>query len=123
MYGKFIREVRLAHGLTQRELAQTTGISQSNISAYESGRRTPTVDTVNKLVVGSGFLLIAQAGQTVITCGLPRAGWFPDQDGMNDERDENLESGPPLRHDAPVGERVARIKRVLAQADQSRSMR
>jgi transcriptional regulator with XRE-family HTH domain len=123
VYGKFIRQVRQAHGLTQRELAQTTGISQSNISAYENGRRIPTVDTVNKLVVGSGFLLIAQSGKNVITCDLPLAGWFPDEDGMNDERDESLESGPPLRHDAPVGERVARIERVLAHADRARSMR
>ena len=118
MYGKFLREIRLASGLTQRRLSEVSGISQSNISAYESGRRVPTIDTVNKLVVGSGFLLTAQDGRTTVTCGLPRAGWFPDEDGMNDERDFGLESGPSLRHDAPADQRLARISRVMAMADE-----
>jgi predicted nucleotidyltransferase len=34
-----LRAEREAAGLTQRQLAELTGIAQSNLSAYESGRR------------------------------------------------------------------------------------
>ena len=37
--GDLIQGYRLKHGLSQQELAEKTGIKQSVISAYETGRR------------------------------------------------------------------------------------
>ena len=37
-----VREIRLAAGLTQAELAARSGVAQPNIAAYEAGRRRPS---------------------------------------------------------------------------------
>lgn len=45
-----LREARAHAGITQTELAGRTEIAQPNISAYESGRRSPTVRTLLTLL-------------------------------------------------------------------------
>lgn len=45
-----LRDARAHAGLTQTGLGERTGIAQPNISAYESGRRTPTVRTLVALL-------------------------------------------------------------------------
>ncbi len=47
---KVLRDARDHAGLSQTELGERTGIAQPNISAYESGRRTPTVRTLVALL-------------------------------------------------------------------------
>ncbi len=49
MSGADLQERRLAADLTQRELAELSGVPQPNIAAYESGRRNPAPSTVAKL--------------------------------------------------------------------------
>jgi len=49
-----IRASRQRQGLTQAELAQRAGTSQPVISAYEHGRRDPTLETLRKLVEAGG---------------------------------------------------------------------
>lgn len=49
-----LREARLRASLTQTELAQLAGVSQSVISAYESGAREPALTTLRKLVKATG---------------------------------------------------------------------
>ncbi|MFC9874798.1 helix-turn-helix domain-containing protein [Nocardia salmonicida] len=44
-----VRELRLAAGLTQAELAQRSGVAQPNIAAYESGNRRPSVAMMARL--------------------------------------------------------------------------
>lgn len=44
-----IRRRRLAANLTQAQLAELSGIPQPNIAAYETGRRTPSLGSLNKL--------------------------------------------------------------------------
>ncbi|HEY7009233.1 MAG TPA: nucleotidyltransferase domain-containing protein [Jatrophihabitantaceae bacterium] len=46
--------------MTQDQLAACAGITQSVISAYESGRRQPSVPTLAKLVAATGFELDLQ---------------------------------------------------------------
>lgn len=46
--------VRLACNMTQKELAERTGIRQSNISRIESGASSPTVDTLARIAAGLG---------------------------------------------------------------------
>ena len=48
---------RLESKLTQKELAEKTGIRQSNISRIENGTSSPTVDTLARLAAGMGKTL------------------------------------------------------------------
>lgn len=80
MYGTFVRTARRSRQLSQRQLAEISGIRQANISAIENGRRMPSADTLNRLLVACGYELVATAGRRVIGCPLPSVGWFPDGD-------------------------------------------
>jgi transcriptional regulator with XRE-family HTH domain len=53
--------VRLRAGLTQAELARRAGTSQPVISAYEHGRRDPTVQTLTRLLAAAGADLVLRA--------------------------------------------------------------
>lgn len=44
-----IRELRESAGLAQAELARRVGLSQPNISAYESGTRHPSDETIRRI--------------------------------------------------------------------------
>jgi transcriptional regulator with XRE-family HTH domain len=48
--GALLHEARQAAGLTQAELASRAGTAQPAVAAYESGTRTPTVRTLQRLV-------------------------------------------------------------------------
>lgn len=50
-----IRTARRQSGLTQQALAKRAGTSQAAISAYESGRRSPSVDTLCRILGAVGF--------------------------------------------------------------------
>ena len=50
-----IRMARRKAGLTQTILAERAGTSQAAVSAYESGRRSPSVDTLSRLLAAAGF--------------------------------------------------------------------
>ncbi len=52
-----IIEARIETGMTQKELAEKTGIRQSNISRIESGACSPTVDTLSRIAAGLGKTL------------------------------------------------------------------
>ena len=45
---------RLESNMTQKELAEKTGIRQSNISRIENGSASPTVDTLARIAAGMG---------------------------------------------------------------------
>lgn len=44
--------------MTQAELAAVAGVTQSVISAYETGRRDPTIGTLERLISATGHSLI-----------------------------------------------------------------
>ena len=50
-----IRMARREAGLTQQALATRAATSQAAISAYESGRRSPSVDTLCRILAAAGF--------------------------------------------------------------------
>jgi uncharacterized protein len=52
-----IKTVRRRRGLSQSELARRAGTSQPVVSAYEHGRRDPTVGTLRKLLAAGGAQL------------------------------------------------------------------
>lgn len=45
----FVRQLRRRAGVTQQELARRAGTSQSAIAAYESGSKSPTLRTLERL--------------------------------------------------------------------------
>jgi uncharacterized protein len=52
-----LRTARDRAGLTQRELAENAGLKQQTISAYETGRKEPTLPTLMRLLGAAGFEL------------------------------------------------------------------
>jgi len=60
--GQVIRETRQRHGLTQAQLALRAGTTQTAISRLERDRRSPTLDTLNRLllVMGERLELVTQ---------------------------------------------------------------
>ena len=53
--------VRRAAGLSQTELARRAGTSRPTLSAYENGRKSPTLDTASRLLDEAGYDLDAAA--------------------------------------------------------------
>lgn len=50
-----LRTARDKAGLTQQQLAELAGVSQQAISAYETGRKEPTLPTLIRLLAAAGF--------------------------------------------------------------------
>lgn len=57
MAGALLRQARKSAGLSQVDLARRAGITQSMISAYESGNRQPSLPTLAALIEASGHEL------------------------------------------------------------------
>jgi transcriptional regulator with XRE-family HTH domain len=60
-----LRTVRAKAGLSLRQLARRAGTSHSTLSAYETGRVTPAVATVDRIVRAAGFSLAAELAPVV----------------------------------------------------------
>ncbi|GAA1953138.1 hypothetical protein GCM10009798_10400 [Nocardioides panacihumi] len=52
-----IRQVRLASSRTQAELAAASGTSQSTLSAYERGIKSPTLAVAERIIESAGYTL------------------------------------------------------------------
>src|SRR5437660_1558579 len=81
-----IHEARTRADLSQRELARRAGTSQAVISAYENGRRDPTVTQLNSVIRAAGYeLQLRLLGSP--TAG--RANEFPDVWQQSDSSEED----------------------------------
>jgi transcriptional regulator with XRE-family HTH domain len=58
--GNLIRIARRDTGLSQRELARRAGTSQATLSAYEAGRKAPSLDTLARIIRAAGLDLRIQ---------------------------------------------------------------
>lgn len=56
--GALLRAARAQSGMSQRALARAAGTSQSSVSAIESGRKQPTVATLDRLLRAAGTELV-----------------------------------------------------------------
>lgn len=74
-------EARERSGLTQSELARLAGASRPTLSAYEHGRVSPTLDTVERLLEAAGFrLAIApKIRWERVSAGRGRTAWVGDR--------------------------------------------
>ena len=52
-----IIDARTSRNMTQKELAERTGINQADISKLENGTRNPTVNLLKRLAEGMGMAL------------------------------------------------------------------
>jgi hypothetical protein len=86
MAGTLLRQARKRADLSQVDLASRASVTQSVISAYESGQRQPSLPTLARLIDAAGFEL---------TLGLRR---------------------PPRRLSGPVGRRVRHRREDLVAA-------
>ena len=50
--GERLRAIRLTHGLSQRQLAQRSGVTNSTISLIESGQSNPSVGALKRILDG-----------------------------------------------------------------------
>jgi transcriptional regulator with XRE-family HTH domain len=55
---RLLRTARAQAGLSQRALAEAAGTSQSAVAAIESGRKQPTVATLERLLRAAGTELV-----------------------------------------------------------------
>jgi transcriptional regulator with XRE-family HTH domain len=79
--GELLERVRVSSGLTQEELARRAGTSRPTLSAYEHGRKSPTVATFARLLSGAGWELAAEP-RVSFTQQVPGQGkpvWAPDR--------------------------------------------
>ena len=78
--GVLLEQVRGRAGLTQEELAQRAGTSRPTLSAYEHGRKSPTVATFARLLAEAGWELAAEP-RVSFTEHLVRGKpvWVPDR--------------------------------------------
>jgi transcriptional regulator with XRE-family HTH domain len=78
---ELLERVRVSSGLTQEELARRAGTSRPTLSAYEHGRKSPTVATFARLLSRAGWELAAQPHvsftQQMSARGKPI--WIPDR--------------------------------------------
>ena len=58
-----LRAARRGAGLSQQELARRAGTSQATVSAYENGRKQPTVDTFHRLLAATGSRLVMESAE------------------------------------------------------------
>jgi transcriptional regulator with XRE-family HTH domain len=104
--GELVREARKRAGLTQAELAARAGTTQSAIARLESGRTTPALEQVERLLRLCGFQLVvslAPYDDSDIVQAEARLRRTPD------ERIAELEAG--LRSARELQEAVAAARR------------
>jgi transcriptional regulator with XRE-family HTH domain len=78
---ELLERVRVSSGLTQEELARRAGTSRPTLSAYEHGRKSPTVATFARLLSRAGWELAAQphVSFTQQTSARGKPTWIPDR--------------------------------------------
>jgi transcriptional regulator with XRE-family HTH domain len=60
-----LRTARQRAGLTLRQLAERAGTSHATLSAYEHGRKTPSTDTLERVVRAAGFRIDVELAPVV----------------------------------------------------------
>ena len=55
--GENIKSIRKEKKITQKELAERTGINQADISKLENGTRNPSLKMLKRLAAGMGMAL------------------------------------------------------------------
>ncbi|MEV4010718.1 helix-turn-helix transcriptional regulator [Nonomuraea angiospora] len=59
--GQLFKQARHAASMNQRVLASVSGTSRTTLSAYEHGRKSPTLETAGRILDAAGFRLALEA--------------------------------------------------------------
>jgi len=106
--------------MTQAELADMVGTDQAVISAYEHGRRSPSAEMLNRIVVACGYRLAAlDTTGRVFPAPIPKAGWFSDEHLYPDHWDtggSQLDEETTIRADWSEADRDAALVAVVEAA-------
>jgi transcriptional regulator with XRE-family HTH domain len=94
-----IRDARRRAGLTQVELARRARTSQATLSAYETGRKLPSVDTLARLLAATGSRLVVETGRQPVRWP-SRAQLAASARSLSDVL--GLAEALPVRHDAEL---------------------
>ena len=98
MGSDLVREARRRAGLSQRQLAERGGTTQSAIARLESGRSSPSCDTVVRLLRLCGFALhVALDPYDDSDLAQAQAALRRTPDGRLDHNDAALAFGRELR--------------------------
>ena len=54
-FGESLKELRLNHGLSQRELGERLGVSQQTVAQYERAEDPPKMKTIKRLADAMGM--------------------------------------------------------------------
>jgi transcriptional regulator with XRE-family HTH domain len=73
-FGSVCRDIRVANGLSQKEVAEAGGLEQSRISEIERGKYLPGLDLAVRLAKGLGVTLTEIVGQWEGTSATAAAG-------------------------------------------------
>jgi len=78
---RLLVQVRAAAGLSQDQVARRARTSRTTVSAYEHGRKSPSLDTVERLLDSSGYELDAhpRINFVAVSGGRGRALLVPDR--------------------------------------------
>lgn len=81
MTGALIERARRLAGLTQGQLAELAGTSRPTLSAYESGRKSPTLTTTERILAEAGHRLDIEPRVTFreVGAGRGRPFFVPDR--------------------------------------------
>ncbi|MER6944462.1 helix-turn-helix domain-containing protein [Nonomuraea sp. NPDC000554] len=79
--GLLLKQARHAASMKQSVLASVSGTSRTTLSAYEHGRKSPTLETAGRILDAAGFRLVlepkvefARVGTVFVPNRLPRLG-------------------------------------------------
>lgn len=67
--GESIAEIRLAHGLTQQQLAEKVGVERTRLAKLERGRTTIMVDLLVRVLRTMGATLVVEFDDDPTTLG------------------------------------------------------
>ena len=90
-----IQMARIRAGMSQVDLAKAAKTSQPAVSAYESGKRSPSVETLTRLLAAAGFELRMQLA-------------------MPDSHDSSRKSAEKLLPASEVAAHISRERKRLA---------
>ena len=94
-----LKRARKISGLSQRELADRSGVAQPVIARIEAGKASPRADTLDRLLDSCGFdlTLVPRAGRGIDRTAMRElARLSPAQRLHNAASDANALSGLPL---------------------------
>ncbi len=95
--GSMLRSARRAAGLTQAEVAAGAGTTQPAIATYESGGKTPSIGTLERLLAACGHELVLE-GRPRIRRGAMSLREIAEQ--MREELSGEQEPAPQRQRDA-----------------------